>query len=95
MASTEHNQVNDQPTGTNHDELVDSSEQPFLDHVIELRARILRGLIIVILLFCPIYFYANELYTLVAAPLMAASPCGHAIPVTTSGAAERTNGTGS
>lgn len=57
-----------------HDELVDASEQPFLDHVIELRARILRGLLTVLILFVPIYFYANELYVLVAAPLMAHLP---------------------
>ena len=57
-----------------HDELVDSSEQPFLDHIIELRARILRGVSIVLLLFFPIYFYANELYGIVAAPLMAHLP---------------------
>jgi sec-independent protein translocase protein TatC len=57
-----------------HDQLVDSNEQPFLDHVIELRARILRGMVMVLLLFFPIYFYANELYALVAAPLMAHLP---------------------
>ena len=62
------------PVSATHDELVDSSEQPFLDHIIELRARILRGLLIVVMLFFPIYFYANELYVVVAAPLMAHLP---------------------
>lgn len=57
-----------------HDSLVDSSEQPFLDHVIELRQRILHGLLAVILLFFPIYFFANDLYGFVAAPLMAHLP---------------------
>ena len=33
-----------------HDAAVDNSEQPFLDHIIELRARIIRVLIIVGLL---------------------------------------------
>lgn len=65
----------DEPAASpTHDELVDSSEQPFLDHIIELRARILRGLVIVLLLFFPVYFYANELYGIVAAPLMAHLP---------------------
>ncbi|MDH3643695.1 MAG: twin-arginine translocase subunit TatC [Gammaproteobacteria bacterium] len=71
MASIEDSK---QAEGPSHDDLVDSSEQPFLDHIIELRARILRGLVVVLLLFFPIYFYANELYTLVAAPLMAHLP---------------------
>ncbi len=57
-----------------HDELVDSTEQPFLDHIIELRQRILRGLLVVLVLFFPIYFFANELYGFVAAPLMAHLP---------------------
>ena len=57
-----------------HDQLVDASEQPFLDHVIELRSRILHGLVAVLVLFFPIYFYANELYAFVAAPLMAHLP---------------------
>lgn len=58
----------------NHDELVDSSEQPFLDHVIELRQRILHGLLAVLVLFFPIYYFANDLYRFVAAPLMAHLP---------------------
>ena len=61
-------------TAADHDSLVDSSEQPFLDHVIELRQRILHGLLAVILLFFPIYFFANDLYGFVAAPLMAHLP---------------------
>ena len=60
--------------GANHDELVDSSEQPFLDHVIELRQRILHGLLAVLVLFFPIYYFANDLYRFVAAPLMAHLP---------------------
>ena len=59
-----------------HDEQVDADEQPFLDHVIELRSRILRGLLVVLLLFFPTYYYANDLYELVAAPLMAHLPGG-------------------
>jgi sec-independent protein translocase protein TatC len=57
-----------------HDQLVDETEQPFLDHVIELRSRILHGLVAVLILFVPIYFYANDLYAFVAAPLMAHLP---------------------
>ena len=59
-----------------HDALVDSSEMPFMAHVVELRQRILRGLFTVLALFLPIYLFANELYELVAAPLMAHLPNG-------------------
>jgi sec-independent protein translocase protein TatC len=59
-----------------HDELVNSTEQPFLSHIIELRARILRGALAVLLLFFPIYYFANDIYELVAAPLMAHLPEG-------------------
>jgi sec-independent protein translocase protein TatC len=57
-----------------HDHAVDAKEQPFLDHVIELRSRILRSLLVVVVLFFPIYYFANEIYQFVAAPLMAHLP---------------------
>ena len=57
-----------------HDALVDSAEMPFMAHLIELRQRILKGLLAVVVLFAPIYFFANDLYVLVAAPLMAHLP---------------------
>ena len=36
---------------SSHDELVDNTEQPFLTHIIELRSRILRGMLVVVLIF--------------------------------------------
>jgi len=57
-----------------HDALVDTSEQPFLDHIIELRSRILRTLVVVLVLFFPTYYFANDIYAFVAAPLMAHLP---------------------
>ncbi len=57
-----------------HDALVDSVEMPFMAHLIELRQRILKGLLAVVALFAPIYIFANDLYVLVAAPLMAHLP---------------------
>ena len=39
---------------SSHDQLVDASEQPFLDHIIELRSRILRAMVAVVLLFIPL-----------------------------------------
>ncbi len=59
-----------------HDEAVDSNEQPFLEHIIELRARLLRSVIVVVVLFLPIYIFANDIYEFIAAPLMAYLPSG-------------------
>lgn len=59
-----------------HDAEVDSSEQPFLDHIIELRSRIIRGLIVVGLLFIPLFIFASDLYGFISAPLMAYLPDG-------------------
>jgi sec-independent protein translocase protein TatC len=57
-----------------HDALVESNEQPFLDHIIELRSRILRALLVVVVAFFPIYYFANDIYHFVAAPLLAHLP---------------------
>ena len=65
-----------------HDVAVDSDEQPFLDHLIELRARILRSFFTILVLFVPIYYFANDLYGFVAAPLMAVLPEGSSMIAT-------------
>ena len=59
-----------------HDALVDADEQPFLSHIIELRSRILRALLVVLFLFFPIYYFANDIYGFVSAPLIAQLPDG-------------------
>src|SRR5207342_3019764 len=59
-----------------HDVRVDADERPFLDHIIELRARLLKSLLSVLLLFFPLYYFANNIYEWVAAPLMANLPAG-------------------
>ena len=65
-----------------HDVAVDAHEQPFLEHLIELRARILRSFITVAILFVPIYYFANDLYSFIAAPLMSALPDGSSMIAT-------------
>jgi len=59
-----------------HDLAVDTDERPFLDHIIELRARLLKALLAVLVLFFPLYYFANDLYVWVAAPLMSNLPAG-------------------
>jgi len=59
-----------------HDRRVDEEGQPFLSHILELRTRLLRSVLAVAVLFFPIYYFANDIYTFVAAPLMANLPEG-------------------
>ncbi len=65
-----------------HDIAVDSDEQPFLDHLIELRSRILRSLAVVGIIFIPIYYFANDLYEWLSAPLVAQLPEGSSMIAT-------------
>ena len=58
------------------DEAVDKTHQPFLEHIVELRTRILRSLALVALLFLPVYYFAEPLFNFVAAPLMSRLPEG-------------------
>jgi sec-independent protein translocase protein TatC len=51
-------------------------EQPFISHLLELRDRLLRMLVAVLVLFLALFPFANDLYTLVAQPLMAHLPEG-------------------
>jgi len=51
-------------------------EQPFISHLLELRDRLLRMLVAVLVVFLLLFPFANDLYTLVAKPLMAHLPEG-------------------
>ena len=53
-----------------------SDMQPLIGHLIELRRRLLRMLLCVILLFLALIYFANPIYELVAAPLRASMPIG-------------------
>lgn len=57
-----------------HDRQVDSDEQPFLSHIIELRRRILRSLSAVALLFVPMYYFIDEIFAFVSGPLQEKLP---------------------
>jgi sec-independent protein translocase protein TatC len=49
-------------------------EQPFISHLIELRSRLLRVVLFVLAVFGGLSFYANEIYTILAGPLMRYMP---------------------
>ncbi len=52
----------------------ESVEQPFISHLIELRSRLLRVVVFVLVVFGGLSFYANEIYTILAGPLMRYMP---------------------
>jgi len=66
-------------TEEKHNTLVDKNEMPFLDHLLELRQRLLRSVIAIGILFFPVYYFANDIYIFVAAPLLAHLPSGNMI----------------
>ncbi|MDH5444789.1 MAG: twin-arginine translocase subunit TatC [Gammaproteobacteria bacterium] len=51
-------------------------EQPFLAHLVEMRDRLLRVVLLVALIFLGLFSFANDLYTLLAEPLLAHLPEG-------------------
>lgn len=55
---------------------LDEAEQPFIAHLVELRDRILRCLLLVVILFLGLAFYANEIYAVLAGPLLRHMPAG-------------------
>lgn len=57
-----------------HDEKVDANEQPFLSHLIELRQRILRSLLFLVVVFVPVFYFVNDIFDFVSDPLRAQIP---------------------
>jgi len=54
----------------------EDAQETFLSHLIELRDRLVRSLVAVGIAFLPAFFYAAELYDLLAAPMMRTLPEG-------------------
>ncbi|SEL34979.1 twin-arginine translocase subunit TatC [Halomonas daqiaonensis] len=57
----------------------DSQEQnqaPLIEHLIELRSRLMRAVIAILVIFLGLYAFANDIYSFVAQPLMALLPEG-------------------
>ena len=51
-------------------------EQPFMSHLVELRDRLLRMVVAIMLVFLVLFPFANEIYTFVASPIVAKLPAG-------------------
>ncbi len=54
----------------------DDSGQPLISHLVELRQRLLYCVLAVLIIFLPLFYFANELYTWVSEPLRLLLPEG-------------------
>lgn len=55
---------------------MNSQEQPFISHLIELRSRLIRAVIALLLVFLGLFPFAKTIYTTLAGPLLAVLPQG-------------------
>lgn len=55
---------------------VDDTPQPLIAHLLELRDRLLKAVLAVLLFFAVLFYFSQDLYTLVASPLMEVLPEG-------------------
>ena len=53
-----------------------STQDTFISHLVELRDRLLRAILAVVLVFLCLFYWAKDLYALLAKPLLAALPAG-------------------
>jgi sec-independent protein translocase protein TatC len=60
---------------TPNDTPVDQT-QPLIQHLIELRNRLLRAVLCVLIVFASLYYFANDIYLVVAEPLRTLMPAG-------------------
>src|SRR5690554_2027288 len=58
------------------DDKQELSHAPLIEHLVELRSRLLRAVVAIFVVFLGLYPFANEIYTFVAQPLMALLPEG-------------------
>ena len=61
---------------SNQQENTEEKELPFLSHLIELRDRLLRAVIFILVIFLILFSFANDIYTQLASPLLASLPEG-------------------
>ena len=63
------------------DESAPELEQPFLSHLFELRDRLLRVVLVVSLIFVVLFYFANDLYSIIAHPLLKYLPSGKMLAI--------------
>ncbi len=57
-------------------------EAPFMSHLVELRDRLLRAVLVVLIIFLALFTFSNELYSLLAEPLLIHLPSGSSMIAT-------------
>jgi sec-independent protein translocase protein TatC len=58
------------------------SEIPFMSHLMELRDRLLRAVLVILVVFLALFSFSNELYSLLAEPLLIHLPTGSSMIAT-------------
>ena len=53
----------------NSDDEIDDQPQPLIAHLTELRNRLLRSIFVVLLVFCGLFYFANDIYAYISKPL--------------------------
>ena len=64
------------PRGDQQPPREESAQAPLIEHLIELRTRLMRAIIVILVIFLALYAFSNDIYTFVATPLMALLPEG-------------------
>ncbi len=57
---------------------IDETQAPLLDHLIELRARLLRAFMALAVAFAVCFYFADDIFGFLVRPLTAAFPAGRA-----------------
>jgi len=71
MSAKNHNDTNkNNPADENPNKDDQNEAQPFVTHLIELRSRLLKGLCAILITFLCLFYFANDIYSLIAAPLI-------------------------
>ncbi|MGS2744774.1 twin-arginine translocase subunit TatC [Halomonas sp. LS-001] len=63
-------------SGDSQEQQAKQAQAPLIEHLIELRSRLMRAVVVVLVIFLGLYPFANDIYTFVAQPLMALLPPG-------------------
>ena len=63
-------------SGDTQEQQAKQAQAPLIEHLIELRSRLMRAVVVVLVIFLGLYSFANDIYTFVAQPLMALLPAG-------------------
>ena len=67
---------------TNKTQPAAEPEAPFMSHLVELRDRLLRAVLVVLVIFLGLFTFSNELYSLLAEPLLIHLPKGSSMIAT-------------